>query len=66
MVKLKTSGYFSKPRNAIDNHDSGYLGMVVHLYVQAHLEHYHDYIDPEGIQRKTDDTAKIYIPICII
>ena len=25
----------------IDNHDSGYLGMAVQLYVQAHLGHYH-------------------------
>ena len=25
----------------IDNRDSGYLGMAVQLYVQAHLEHYH-------------------------
>ena len=25
----------------IDSHDSGYLGMVVQLYVQAHLGHYH-------------------------
>ena len=27
--------------NNIDNHDSGYLGMAVQLYVQAHLGHYH-------------------------
>ena len=25
----------------IDNHGSGYLGMAVQLYVQAHLGHYH-------------------------
>ena len=25
----------------VDNHDSSYLGMVVQLYVQAHLGHYH-------------------------
>ena len=25
----------------IDNHDSGFLGMAVQLYVQAHLRHYH-------------------------
>ena len=25
----------------MDNNDSGYLGMVVQLYVQAHLGHYH-------------------------
>ena len=25
----------------IDNHDSGYPGMAVQLYVQAHLGHYH-------------------------
>ena len=24
----------------IDNHDSGYLGMAVQLYVQAHLGHF--------------------------
>ena len=27
--------------SGIDNHDSGYLGMAVQLYVQAHLGHYH-------------------------
>ena len=32
--KLQTTEY-------IDNHDSGYLGMAVQLYVQAHLGHYH-------------------------
>ena len=25
----------------IDNHNSGYLGMAVQLYVRAHLGHYH-------------------------
>ena len=45
----------------IDNHDSGYLGMAVQLYVQTHLGHYHIF-DPEGIQLKTDGTAEIYAP----
>ena len=43
----------------IDNHDSGYLGMAVQLYVQAHLGHYHILQDPEA---KTDGTAEIYAP----
>ena len=30
-----------KKVNIMDNHDSGYLGMAVQLYVQAHLGHYH-------------------------
>ena len=55
---------------SIDNHDSGYLEMVVQLYVQAHLGHYHNYLDPEGIQSKTNGTAEIYNPfylyICMI
>ena len=25
----------------IDNHDSGYQGMAIQLYVQAHLRHFH-------------------------
>ena len=45
----------------IDNHDSGYLGIAVQLYVQAYLGHYHIF-DPEGIQPKTDGTAEIYAP----
>ena len=44
----------------VDNHDSGYLGMAVQLYVQAHLGHYH--LDPEGIQPKIDGRAEIYAP----
>ena len=42
----------------IDNHDrdSGYLGMTVQLYVQAHLGHYHILTREE----KTDGTAGIY------
>ena len=32
---------------SIDNHDSGYLGMAVQLYVQAHLGHYHILIQKE-------------------
>ena len=42
----------------VDNHDSGYLGMAVQLYVQAHLP----YLVPEEIQPKTDGTAEIYAP----
>ena len=33
--------YVSVIMKIIDNHDSGYLGMAVLLYVQAHLGHYH-------------------------
>ena len=35
----------------IDNHDSGYLGMAVQLYVQAHLGHYHILIQKEYSQK---------------
>ena len=45
----------------IDNHDSGYLGMAVPLYVQAHLGHYHILTQKECSQ-KTDGTAEIYAP----
>ena len=41
---LKTGEQFSyhvQDTMTIDNHRSGYLGMVVQLYVQAHLGHYH-------------------------
>ena len=32
---------FSVKAAAIDNHDSGYLGMAVELYVQTHFGHNH-------------------------
>ena len=35
----------------IDNHDSGYLGMAVQLYVQAHLGHYHILTQKEYSQK---------------
>ena len=35
----------------IDNHDSGYLGMAVQLYVQAHLGHYHILTQEEYSQK---------------
>ena len=35
----------------IDNHDSGYLGMEVQLYVQAHLGHYHILTQKEYSQK---------------
>ena len=40
----------------IDNHDSGYLGMAVQISSFGTLP----YLDPEGIQPKTDGTAEIY------
>ena len=58
--KLQTTEY-------IDNHDSGYLGMAVQLYVLAHLGHYHNYLDTKGIQ--PDGTTEIYAPftyICLL
>ena len=42
----------------IDNHDSGYLGMAIQLYVFGTLP----YLDPEETQPKTDGTAEIYAP----
>ena len=36
---------------AVDNHDSGYLGLVVQLYVQAHLGHYHFLIQKDYSQK---------------
>ena len=38
------------PRH-IDNHDSGYLGMTVQLYVQAYLGHYHIFIQKDYRQK---------------
>ena len=38
-------------RVSIDNHDSGYLGMAVQLYVQAHLGHYHILTQKEYSQK---------------
>ena len=35
----------------VDNHDSGYLGMAVQLYVQAHLGHYHILTQKEYSQK---------------
>ena len=35
----------------IDNHDSGYLGMAVQLYVQAHLGHYHILTQKDNSQK---------------
>ena len=35
----------------IDNHDSGYLGMAVQLYVQAQLGHYHIMTQKEYSQK---------------
>ena len=36
----------------IDNHNSDYLGMVVQLYVQAHLSHYHIILTQEEYSQK--------------
>ena len=35
----------------IDTHDSGYLGMAVQLYVQAHLGHYYIFTEKEYSQK---------------
>ena len=46
----------------IDNHDNGYIGMAVQLYVASSfgtLPH----LESEGIQPKTDGIAEIYAPI---
>ena len=40
----------SIPQNS-HNHDSGYLGMAVQLYVQAHLRHYHILTQKEYSQK---------------
>ena len=39
------------PEAVIDNHDSGYLGMAVQLYVQALLGHYHILTQKEYSQK---------------
>ena len=44
----------------IDNHDSGYLGMAVHAALYISSFGTLPYLDPEGIQPKTDGTAEIY------
>ena len=36
-ARHKQVGTHSTVYTSIDNHNSGYLGMVVQLYVQAHL-----------------------------
>ena len=48
----------------IDSHESGYLGVVVQLYVQAQLGHL-QHLNSEGIQLKTDDTAEIHAHFCL-
>ena len=49
-------------QNVIDNHDSGYLGMAVQLYVQAHLRHYH-ILTQKVAQMKS---MPLFTYICII
>ena len=55
---------------SIDNHDSGYLGMAVQLYVQAHLGHYHILIQKEYSQKLMTQLQSTppFLPIytCII
>ena len=53
---------------AIDNHDSGYLGMAVQLYVQAHLGHYHILTQKEYSQKLMAQlkSTPLFTPICII
>ena len=46
-------------------YDSGYLGMAVQLYVQAHLGHYHIWTQKD-YSKKTDSTAEIYTPFLSI
>ena len=41
----------TKEVQGIDNHDSGYLGMAVQLYLQTHLGHYHILTQKEYSQK---------------
>ena len=50
-------------KECTDNHDSGYLGMAVQLFVQAHLGHYHILTQKEYSQKLISyGTAEIYAP----
>ena len=53
---------------SIDNHDSGYLGMAVQLYVQANLSHYHILTQKEYNQKLMAQlkSTPLFTPICII
>ena len=52
----------------IDNHHSGYLGMAVQLYVQAHLGHYHILTQKEYSQKLMAQlkSTRLLTYICII
>ena len=74
---LKVINYLVKECNAnvngessrsIDNHDSGYLGMAVQLYVQAHLGHYHILTQKEYSQKLMAQlkSMPLFTYICII
>ena len=56
------------PDIGIDNHDSGYLGMAVQLYVQAHLGHYHILAQKEYSQKLIAQlkSTPLFTYICII
>ena len=52
----------------ITMHDSGYLGMAVQLYVQAHLGHYHILTQKEYSQNLMAQlkSTSLFTCICII
>ena len=52
----------------VDNHDSGYLGMAVQLYVQAYLGHYHILTQKEYSQKLMAQlkSTPLFTYICII
>ena len=60
--------HFTIIRIIIDNHDSGYLGMAVQLYVLAHLGHYHILTQKEYNQKLMAQlkSTPLFTPICII
>ena len=52
----------------IDNHDSGYLGMAVQLYLQAYLGHYHILTQKENSQKLIAQlkSTPLFTYICVI
>ena len=64
---LLLNNYVLLSRLNIDNHDSGYLGMAVQLYVQAHLGHYHILTQKEYSQKLMAQlkSTPLFTPICI-
>ena len=55
-------------KGLVDNNDSGYLGMAVQLYVQAHLGHYHKLAQKDYSQKLMAQlkTTPLFTYMCLI